>query len=190
MIIGVDVDGVVADLNTEWLRRINAAQLTTYSVEDITEWDMKCVSRDGYDVYQHLRDPDLYDHVRPYRGALEAIEVLRDVGHRVVFVTSCSVGKYDAKERWLVRHGFLPDHYVQPDFYPANDKSLIRADVLIDDAPHNLETFPGERILIDQPHNRGDFRFPRARNLVDAVRLVGRLEAHPTPQLHPVFKFR
>ena len=36
----------------------------------------------------------------------------------------------------------------------SSRKQMIRGDVLVDDAPHNLEDFEGNRILMDAPHNR------------------------------------
>ena len=177
MIIAIDVDGVCADLNSEWLRRINDAQGTSFTSDDVTEWDMSKLSVDGFDVYSILRDKDIYRHVAPIPGALEAVNAMRGAGHRVVFVTSCTLGQYDAKERWLVREGFLQDEYTHRDLVLASDKALVKADLLIDDGLHNVEAFPGKVILIDQPYNRKtDIKYPRAANLVDALRLLGELE--------------
>ena len=182
MIIAVDVDDVCADLLGEWLNRINRDYQYLQpkrTREDVTQWDMSGLVPDGENVYQYLQEPDLYDHVRPIPGALQAVLALRAAGHRVIFVTSCVKGQYDAKERWLVEHGFLDDAYSQPDFYPAKDKSLIHADVLIDDGAHNLATFKGHKILIDQPHNRGVCGYLWAASLVDAAALID--EAFVTP---------
>jgi 5'-nucleotidase len=54
------------------------------------------------------------------------------------------------KYRWLQRHfSFIPPtHYVF-----CGDKSILRADYLIDDLPRNLERFQGQGILFTAPHN-------------------------------------
>lgn len=182
--IAVDVDEVCADLLGEWLRRINRdfQYVNDYVVEreHVTEWDMSGHVPEGENAYSYLQDADLYDCVQPIPGALQAVEALRAAGHRVIFVTSCTQKQYDAKERWLVRHGFLPEAYTHKDLVLTSDKSLIRADVLIDDGPHNLEAFTGATaglgICIDKPHNREAWNGWRAINLVDAVRLIGRIE--------------
>jgi 5'(3')-deoxyribonucleotidase len=54
------------------------------------------------------------------------------------------------KYRWLQRHfAFIPpQHYVF-----CGNKSILRADYLIDDLPRNLERFTGQGLLYTAPHN-------------------------------------
>lgn len=170
MIVAVDIDEVCAALMPEWIARYNRKYDDTLTPEQITSWDLSLLVKPtcGKHIFSFLT-PDIYDRVQPIPGALQAVESLRYAGHRVIFVTA---GNADAKRAWLVRHGFLSKGWKQPDYFACFDKSLIRADVLIDDGPHNLATFPGECILIDQPHNRDCDAPFRARDLVDAVRFV------------------
>lgn len=147
---------------------------------DIAHWDLTKVVRPEFasSVYGILNDPDLYDHIQPFPGALEAVELLRRNGHRVVFASSCIRGSYDAKAECLVRHGFLPDTKFLKDFYGASDKSLIRADVLVDDGVHNLETFKRWKILVTRPHNAAlTVKAPhwRVNNLMEAARKIQHL---------------
>lgn len=154
MVVAVDVDEVCADLLGEWLRRYNARYSDNLTSADIAGWDfsqqLKPDARGG-PFYDILREPDMYNHIQPLPGALAAISSIKDAGHRVVYVSSCVEGTADAKQDWLRRHGFLDSSH---DFIAASDKSLIRADCLLDDRPLNVDRFLGEAFLIAHPHNR------------------------------------
>jgi 5'(3')-deoxyribonucleotidase len=155
LVIAVDVDDVVADLITEWLRRYNRDYQDTLTQEHIKAWEIDRFVKPecGTAIFQYLASRTLYDCVKPVYGALEGVQRLRLAGHRVVFVTSSNAVQAGRKMQWLQRHGFLGDSHEQPDYYVANDKSLIAADLLIDDRPKNVERFPGRTILFARPHN-------------------------------------
>jgi len=65
------------------------------------------------------------------------------------------------KYRWLQRHfPFIPPtHYVF-----CGNKSILRADYLVDDLPRNLERFEGQGILYTAPHNITTTGFVRVDN--------------------------
>jgi 5'(3')-deoxyribonucleotidase len=65
------------------------------------------------------------------------------------------------KYRWLQRHfPFIPPmHYVF-----CGNKSILRADYLIDDQPRNLERFEGQGLLYTAPHNLAATGFVRVDN--------------------------
>jgi 5'-nucleotidase len=156
-VIAVDVDGVCADLHTEWLRRYNAEFSDTLTVERIHQWDMVPAVKPacGKQIYKYLNQPDLYEHVPVIGGAKEGVDGLRDSGWRVVFVTSCTKGMADQKWEWLERHHFLaPTKGQSADLIIAHDKSLIRADALLDDYDGNLGPWMRRGILLDAPYNR------------------------------------
>lgn len=158
-IVAVDLDGTIGELHEPWLSRYNADYHDNKTLNDLTSWDMhhhvkkECGTR----IYHYLGQSDLYDHVTPVPGAREAIERIREHA-RVIFVSSCASGTEPAKVRWLKRCGFLPDGFSQPDWYACADKSLIDADLLIDDHFGNCEAFvarnPNRKaILIHRPWN-------------------------------------
>lgn len=175
MTILCDVDGVVADLLSEWVRRYNAKYDDDLSPEDVTQWEMhKNVKPEcGTSVYNFLRMPNLYSSVEPIPGALEGVQELRRRGHRVVYVTASVVGSLDQKARWLKAHGFLEN---MEDLVMAKDKNLVRGQVLIDDGAHNIETFPGFGLLYEAPHN-AEFVWPfRAANWTEVVEKIEEVE--------------
>jgi 5'-nucleotidase len=164
--IACDVDGVVADLHSEWVRRYNLLYYDNLTSDDVKSWEIdKYVKPQcGLKVYDILKQPDLYEAVSPIPGALEGINALREDGWRVVFVTSTNLHQNGAKLRWLERHGFLALKYgvSSQDYVETVDKSLIVADVMIDDYQENLRSFNGRRILFTQSHNLAETGFLRA----------------------------
>jgi len=167
MIIAVDVDGVVCDLHIPWLARYNQDFNDILSKTDITDWGIhKFVKPNCAEyIYRYLDDPTLYDDAPEISNAKLGIDGLRSLGHRVVFVTS-SVNKVAGRKlAWLREHDFLDtkkNHQVDPDYVECHDKSLVRADVLIDDSLANVRGFSGRGIVFDQPWNRevSDLDFP------------------------------
>lgn len=156
MIVACDIDGVLADIHQIWLDRYNVDYSDHLTVDRITEWDMSRFVKPecGKKIYDYLDDPSLYDEMPPIEGALEGVLELRRAGHRVVFVTSSVNGASGRKLRWLQDWGFFETRRKsEPDYVECTDKSLIRADVLIDDYHGNLAVFHGERIQFLQPWN-------------------------------------
>lgn len=185
MIIAVDVDGVCADLHAEWLKRYNAEFHDDLTVERIRQWDMVPAVKPecGKQIYKYLNQSDLYEHVPVIDGAKAGVDELRDLGWRVVFVTSCTKGMADQKWEWLERHHFLaPTKGQSPDLIIAHDKSLIRADALLDDYDGNLGPWMRRGILLDAPYNRAAIGswtrihqwrdVPRALAVLEAIGLV------------------
>ena len=150
-VIAVDVDGVIADLDTEWLRRYNTESGDDLTPDQLTGWNIENQIWRGWKerFYEILHNPWLYESVNPYAGAREAVDSLRALG-QVVFVTSTPVEHLDGKYRWLLRHGFLTS---VEDYMPTKRKHLINAHVLLDDHVKNVEAFPNVGMLVTRPHN-------------------------------------
>lgn len=145
MIIACDVDGVLADLDTEWYRRYNRDYNDNLTRERVTGWNVSEFVKPecGLRVLDYLSDPDLYAQVQPIPGAVEGIHRLRAAGHEVFFVTACTFGMVDQKAQWLRRWGFsaatAADAYRLPkDLVVVYEKHRVLADLLIDDGPHNI----------------------------------------------------
>lgn len=157
-IVRVDVDGVIADLQTPWLRRINEEFGCSVQVDDILGWSMSDYlpkEAQGEACYKHLRDLNLYDEVHPYEEAQEGIELLRNAGWIPVFVTSSTAEGAYGKIRWLREHGFsVSQKHIPDDVIIAHRKSYVLPDTpLVDDGLHNIEQVNRD-ILIDRPWNR------------------------------------
>lgn len=163
MIIACDGDAVCCDLMPEWLRRYNQDFNDTLTLDRIRGWGLHEYVKPecGHKIYEYLGDPDLYASVQPVEGALAGVRLLREMGHTVVFATSCHYGMTDQKARWFERHGFSaakPDGGLPRDFIAINDKLKLDADLLIDDGAHYVRPWVEEKrrraILFEYPWNK------------------------------------
>ena len=80
------------------------------------------------------------------------------------FITTAAMEfkfSFEDKYDWLRKH-FPFIHWKNIVF--LGDKSIIRADYMIDDNAFNLETFTGEKLLYTAYHNVNETRFTRVNN--------------------------
>lgn len=169
--IAVDVDGTTLNLMKVFLEIYNLDYHDTLTEDAITSWDitqlLKPEARSTF--IQYFEDPSLYYAIEPYPYALEAVKLLKFLGHRVVFATSSTVGASGAKYKKLKELGFLDD---LNDYMEVKDKSLIRANFLIDDGMHNILAFKsGASILIERPWNCHENHSPKVKNWEEVATL-------------------
>ena len=75
---------------------------------------------------------------------------------------------------FLPKHAWLQEHFPFIDLRNVvycGDKSIVDADIMIDDRIRNLEQFEGMKILFSAPHNMNEKRFLRVNNWAE-VRAV------------------
>lgn len=165
MRIIVDQDEVLAQFVQKVLRRWNAINGTTFTRQDIDAWRMENVlgvdklgrSAEGL-IDEWLAEPGFFEDLDPMPGAIEGFDELVKMGHDVIVVTSVpevAVNSFTGKRRWMRR--FFPD-FSMKNFIACSRKSLITADMIIDDGPHNIYDWVGARkegaILFDAPWNQ------------------------------------
>jgi 5'(3')-deoxyribonucleotidase len=149
-IFAVDVDGVVADLHSVWLRLYNYDYKDSIKLDDIITYEIQEYVKCGDKIFDYIENPLIYSSVLPIFGAKDGINFLRKFG-RVVFVTNSTDGAFGAKYFWLKQYGFIDS---KKDYIECKDKNLVRADFLIDDCIDNINSFSGCSILFSQPWNR------------------------------------
>lgn len=183
--IAIDVDGVLADLVPEWLRRYNKDFGDNLTSKDINAWDMSTlvIPRAKETFHNYLYDPDIYDYVQPIAGALEGVNYLREeLNMQVTFATTCFFGTEKAKIMWLVKHGFMrPEKHIYPEFVSIVDKSVLGTDVMVDDRDKTIDRYikEGRRrnslaigILYDQPWNQEYPAAMRAKNWKQVISVL------------------
>jgi 5'-nucleotidase len=162
--ICVDMDEVMADTLAEYLHRYNQAFDEDVTPEDLAGkgiWELAPPDRQ-----QQLRDfldaEDFFENLAVMPGSQD---VLRQLSSRFeIFIATQAMAipnSLGPKYRWLQRHfSFIPfAHYVF-----CGDKSILRADYLIDDLPKNLLRFQGQGLLYTAPHNITATDFLRVDN--------------------------
>jgi len=162
MRILVDMDGVIADFDGEFLKRwrerypgqfyVPFDQRTTFYVRDSYPEELKPL------VTEILLEPGFFRDMMPMSGAKEALFEMDKLGIEVFICSSplsiyrnCVLEKYE----WV-------ENVLGPDWVKrivlTKDKTLITGDYLIDDKPDvtGLDTMPSwEHLIHDRPYNRG-----------------------------------
>ncbi|MGO9325325.1 MAG: 5' nucleotidase, NT5C type [Terracidiphilus sp.] len=162
--ICVDMDEVMADTLAEHLRRYNQAFDEAVTTEDLTGkglWEIAPQDRQA-ELRAFLDAEDFFEVLEVIPGAQP---VLKDLSSRFeIFIATQAMAVPNSlgpKYRWLQRHfSFIPPtHYVF-----CGNKTILRADYLIDDQPRNLTRFEGQGLLYTAPHNLTATGFVRVNN--------------------------
>ena len=163
----IDADDTIENLCEAWVKYLNEKHNTSVLLTDIKEWDMTkafpTLSKD--EVFEPLFNEELWKRVTPLPGAVENIKKLIDDGHKIVIVTSSHPYTVSLKWRYVFERyfPFISTH----DVIFASQKQLIKGDVMVDDAPHNLVGGDYLKLLFDAPHNQS---FDTESHLVTRVR--------------------
>ena len=162
--ICVDMDEVMADTLAEYIRRYNQAFDEDVTPQDLAGkglWDIAPQDRQ-LQLRAFLDAEDFFEDLDLMPGSQE---VLRQLSSRFeIFIATQAMAVPNSlgpKFRWLQRHfPFIPpSHYVF-----CGDKSILRADYLIDDLPKNILRFEGQGLLYTAPHNLAATGFVRVDN--------------------------
>ncbi len=113
-------------------------------------------------IRRYLFAEDFFEDLLVMPDSQEVVREMQD--HYEVFIVTAAMefpDSFGPKYRWLQRH-FSFIHWRNYVF--CGDKSIIKADYMLDDHAKNLETFSGEAIIFSSPHNAYETRFPRVNN--------------------------
>lgn len=151
--IAIDMDETICDSlarHLEWYNRKFETQLTKEDTKGARIYQV-IPQEHLEEVKSHPNHPDFFRDLVPFDGAIEAIRHL-SLSYDIFFVTAAMEypASFNAKYEWLKKHVTFVDHL---NFVFCGDKSIINADYLIDDTPKHLDTFDGEGILFNAPHN-------------------------------------
>ena len=162
--ICVDMDEVMAATLAEHLRRYNQTfdeavtpqDLAGKGLFEITPVDRRQQLRAFLDAEDFFEDLDLMP------GAQAVLEQLSARFEIFIATQAMAVpNSLGSKYRWLQRHfPFIPP----TQYIFCGDKSILRADYLIDDLPKNLLRFQGQGLLYTAPHNLTATGFLRVDN--------------------------
>lgn len=178
MLIGLDLDGVEADWDGYLDVQLDLVpELADFPRQPHRGWNNFADSDPKHKkaVYEILEHPEFYGSLEPIEGAVAAAKKMRADGHDVVFISSpweSNPMGYQAKADWLNRHY---GSWARSNLYLGSDKTLVIADVLVDDKPiikgrllkPDAPRPPAwDRIFFTQPYNEG-LPGPRIDNWTD-----------------------
>jgi 5'(3')-deoxyribonucleotidase len=175
-IICVDMDEVIADALGEHLSRYNRDfppapgdshfpnPITLADLNGRRLWQIVPSSRHAaLDAY--FRNDDFFRNLPVMPDAPRVLERLRS--RYDVFIASAAMEvptSFTAKYDWLAIHfPFIPTSHI----VFCGDKSILRADFLIDDNVRQLQAFRGEGILFTAPANIQVTDYRRVNNWLD-----------------------
>ena len=174
--IGLDVDGVLADVIHSWLNYNNKIR-KPISKEEISEWDFwKRFQIDRYDFYKELSSCWQKWHKIPSteQNLSLSTSVLSQVGE-VDIVTAREESTHTFVKNWLSSRKITYKNYVGVS--KGTEKAKLDYDIFIDDSPINAKSMldDGKSVIVyNQPWNLR-FDDPRARRisqLKDAVPII------------------
>ena len=169
--ICIDMDEVMADAVAEHLLRYNREfnlSLTKQDLRGKRFWQV--VPEPHHAILDDLlRAGDFFEDLDVMPDAPRVLAELQR--HYEVFIASAAMevpSSFNPKFRWIERHfPFIPHTHI----VFCGDKSILRADYLIDDNPRQLAAFTGAGILYDAPHNANITGYTRVRNWLEIEKL-------------------
>jgi 5'-nucleotidase len=157
----VDMDGVLSDYEGGFLRRwrdeypdapfVRLSDRTTFYIADQYGEDARPLVR------RIVLEPGFISGLQPIHGSVSALNAM-DLAGFEVYICSSPLSEYrncvSEKYEWIEKHlgGSWVDRMIV-----TKDKTLIKADILIDDKPSVCgveDPPPWEHIVYDQPYNR------------------------------------
>lgn len=169
--IAVDMDEVMADALSEHLLRYNREHNENLTLDDLHGkklWDVVSIDRHNA-LESYLRSEDFFESLEVMPESQRVMRLLQQRYEVYIATAAMEVPtSFHQKFRWLERHfPFLPPSHI----VYCGDKSIIRADYLIDDNPRQLRRFQGEGILFTSPHNIAVKGFRRVNDWLDVEKL-------------------
>lgn len=179
MIIKIDVDGVIRNINETMCKLYNQLFNEKITVEDIFDYNVEKVfnrikekiGMTAVDYFFSWEAKEVFLHSEPYAGVREAIQKLRDAGHKVVIVT----WQFNLQNKYYTLMFFEKNKIPYDDICFTRDKWMIQGDWLIDDNPEFItdEREKSRKIMIRMPYNKNcDFFCTRANGLQEAVDII------------------
>jgi len=166
--IAVDLDSTLNNLNEVWIKRYN--ELYSDNLKQFDNWDVTLSVKPecGGKIFDILGEKNFFYNL----GIREFAPIVMEYICRyydVYIVTAYTASTCVDKVKWVEK--YLP-FFDKKKIVFCNDKHLFNADILIDDAPHNLEAFPNRTVCFDMPYNKNVICDYRAKDWKDILFIV------------------
>ena len=167
----VDMDEVMADAVAEHLSRYNrdfAEQVTVGELRGKWLWDVVSMERHAA-LEAYLRSEDFFAVLKVMPHAQRVLHAMQK--HYEIFIATAAM---ELPTSFVAKYNWLGEHF--PFIAPSNivfcgNKSILKADYLIDDNPRQLQRFSGEGILFTSHHNVNVTGYRRVNDWLDVERL-------------------
>ncbi len=170
--IAIDMDDVMAATAKKFIKIYNQ----THN-ENLKEEDFKgkkfyhVISPEKYQQVHHaVFEVGFFRDVEVMTDAIEIVEKLNDK-YEVFIVSAANEFPNSLKEKidWLAEHfPFISWRNI----VFCGDKSIISADIMIDDHEKNLSTFKGRTLMFDAVHNQHNHEYERVNSWKEIEKLL------------------
>lgn len=168
-VIAIDMDDVLAELLNAWVDVVNKSEDDNVVASNIIGWNVDAHFKCGTKVYEYL-SYDLYRNLPVMHESQRVVKALSEK-YEIIIVTSATsyLDSLKAKVEWIHEHfDFIP----LKNIILCGRKDFIKADIMIDDGVHNIETFDGRGLLFTAGHNLTETRFERVNGWLDVEQLL------------------
>lgn len=150
--IGIDLDGVLNNMHEEWINRYNKDYDDNLTIDDIKGWGIQEYVKPecGDKMLDYVFQEGFFNSLKPQKHSVEVTRELMK-HYEVYIVTATHPEQFEEKYKWLQRY-FA--HIPLDRIVVAQDKTVVNVDLLIDDAAHNITTFPNKVLVYDYEWNR------------------------------------
>ena len=180
MIIICDIDGVLNNLAERAIEVYNSRSNKNIHISDIVSYNFyDCLPKEDADgIVLSFKEKSLWNSLKPLEGSQNGLKQLIKKGHRIYLATATDPINFEWKMTWLKQYfPFIPEDNV----IRIMDKSLLKADVIIDDCLDNLINNFAERVVLDHPWNHNELKdyaysIRRAYNWTDITNIINDIE--------------
>jgi 5'-nucleotidase len=174
--IAIDMDDVLADTAgkfTQMYLNGYADMPTRHTAEQLGEQSLRelLTKTEFRTLHDSVYEPGFFRDIPVMPGAKDTLPRLLEKYD--IFITTAAM---EFKNSFVDKYDWLQEHFPclpWRNFVFCGDKSIILADVMIDDMPYNLATFSGEtKLLFHALHNRHESLFTRVQSWADVEQVL------------------
>jgi len=150
----IDVDGVIRDY-MGYVYQLYSKHFPDHKIESVKTWSMAeyfPIGEDIYDFVFNRHAEEITANAEPFLGAIESIRAHMDEFDIAIVSAQNEKGTHGTLA-WMAKHKVPVREY-----HFTFEKDKIPGDILLDDAPHNLDAFLATgrpAVAIKQPWNDG-----------------------------------
>lgn len=159
----LDSDEVIVESIEKLLNLYNQEYGLNLKKEQIDNWNLSHFEKEGTDIQKYFNMPGYFRDLPLIKDAKKYIYQMVKDGHDIVIATSSPKnGILDKIEFFEEHFPFIPYQNV----IPITRKDLLFGDIMLDDAPHNLEHSKCKHpVIFDNRWNRDVVKYPFLKNL-------------------------
>jgi uncharacterized HAD superfamily protein len=133
MVIGVDIDDVLADLASCLVKFHNEHFGTFLTKEDHSNYDLSkiwgCSKSESMERMMKFFESEQFENVLPLSGAFEGVKALKEMGNRLFIITSRPHALKEKTIKWINTHfeGYFDEIYFTG--HPATQGAIKKANL-------------------------------------------------------------